>query len=350
LLEEKRRLLTRTLPLLLAGLILFLIYLYFIGFSNIIEAFSKVNLEIFLLAVLTTLIDVFLFTFTWQYLLKALSVKLHFSRALSYVLAGVFVDILIPAESVSGEISKIYFMNREGADVGKVTATLVIQRIYGMIITASTMLSACLILLTTTHLPGIIINLVLFFSGLTLIFLALILIFCLKKEFTEKIIKKVLGFLKRILPKRLNLQSWEKMVEKALNTFFPSLFILAKTPKKLLVSVVSAVSSWIFCLLTSQFVFYSLGHPISFPVVMLVYSLSMIIQSIPAGIPAEVGITEIVMSSLYASFGVNQALAAAATILIRFLTIWLKFTMGFIALQWVGIKIIVDKQKQIKQN
>ena len=135
------------------------------------------------------------------------------------------------------------------------------------------------------------------------------------------------------------------------NSPFPSLSFLAKTPKKLLVSIVSAVSSWIFCLLTSQFVFYSLGYyQISFSVVVVVYSLSMIVQSIPAGIPAEVGITEIVMSWLYVLFGVAPPFAATATILIRFLTVWLKFIMGFVALQWIGIRVIVNKQKQIKQN
>ncbi len=352
MLEEKRRLLTRTLPFLLAGLALFLIYLYFfIGFSNIIETFSKVDIGYFLLAALMTLIDISLFTFTWHYLLRAVSIKITFSKALAYVLTGIFVDILIPAESVSAEISKIYLMNRDGVDVGKVTATLVVQRIYGMIITASSIIFASsALLLMNYRLPSIIINLILLVSALTLVFLALILFFCIKKEFTGKVVRKILGFLKRILPKRLNIQTWEEMAEKALNTFFPSLAFLAKTPEKLLVSIISAVSSWIFCLLTSQFVFYSLGYWIDFPIVVIVYSLSMMVQSIPAGIPAEVGVTEIVMSSLYVLFCVPPPLAATATILIRFLTVWLKFIMGFIALQWVGIKVIVDKQKQIKQE
>ena len=353
LLEEKRRLLTRTVPFILAGLALFLIYLhFFVGFSNIIETFSKVNLGIFLIAVLMTLIDVSLFTFTWYYLLKAVSIEITFFKALAYILTGIFVDILIPAEAVSAEISKIYLMNKDGVDVGKVAATLVTQRIYGMVITASSMLFACLVLLLTSYpLPGMVVNLVLFASGLTLIFLVLILFFCVKKELTEKVVRKILGFLKRILPKRLNIQSLEEITENALNTFFPSLSFLAKTPKKLLVSIVSAVSSWIFCLLTSQFVFYSLGYyQISFSVVVVVYSISMIVQSIPAGIPAEVGITEIVMSWLYVLFGVAPPFAATATILIRFLTVWLKFIMGFVALQWIGIRVIVNKQKQIKQN
>ena len=77
---------------------------------------------------------------------------------------------------------------------------------------------------------------------------------------------------------------------------------------------------------------------------MIVYSLSIIVQYVPAGIPAEVGVTEIVMSSLYATFGVPLGVSAVATILIRFLTVWLKFILGFVALQWIGIKTITKGQ------
>jgi len=352
MLEEKRKILTRTIPFLLAGLILLLLYFYFfVGFSNIIDAFSKVNPGIFLLAVLACIIETLFFTFTWYYLLRTLSISISFPRALSYVLTGIFVDILIPAESVSAKVSKVYLMNQEGADVGKVTATLITQRIYGMIITAVSMLSACLILFITDYpLPSLILNLVLVVAGLTLVFLVLILIFCLRKEITERLVRGILRILRRIIPKRFDLRSWERMAESGLNTFFPSLAVLAKKPESLLISIFSAISSWIFHLLVSQFVFYSLGYQISFSIVVIVYSVSMIVQSIPAGIPAEVGVTEIVMSSLYGMFGVPLALSAAATILIRFLNVWLKFILGFIALQWVGVKIIVEKQKQIKQD
>lgn len=346
MLEEKRKILTKTIPFLLIGLALLLLYLYFIGFSNIIEAFSKVNPGIFALATLMTFIEIFLFTFTWHYLLRTLSIRISFPRAFSYVLTGIFVDILVPAESVSAEISKIYLMNQEGADIGKVTATLVIQRIYGMIITAVSIILACLGLFVIKYpLPSLVIYLVLVTVGLTFLFLTLLLIFCFRKELTEKVLGKILGFIRRIIPKRFDIQSWEKMVKKGLDTFYPSLAFLANKPRKLLVTILSAVASWIAYLLVSQFVFYSLGYPVSFLIIVVVYSLSTIIQSIPAGIPAEVGVTEIVMSSLYGMFGVPLAISAVATLLIRFLNVWLKFILGFIALQWVGIKIIVKKNR-----
>jgi len=343
MLEERRKILTRTVPLLLAGLLAFILYLYFVGFSNVIEAFARVNPSIFSVAVLAILFEVTLFTFTWHYLLRALSVKIKFLRALSYVLIGVFVDILIPAESVSGEISKVYLMNKDGKDVGKVTATLIIQRIYGMIIHVVTLAVACVGLFAINYpLPNPVVYLIWIATAITFVFLVLIFIFCFNQKLTKKLMNKILGFVKRIIPKRFDLKKWERIIEKGLDTFHSSFSYLLKSPKKLLISMSSAVLSWIFCLIVSQLVFFSLGYKISFMVVVAVYSLSIIVQSVPAGIPAEVGLTEIVMSSLYAMFGVPLGISAVATILIRFLTVWLKFILGFVALQWTGIKTITE--------
>ena len=111
--------------------------------------------------------------------------------------------------------------------------------------------------------------------------------------------------------------------------------------------MVFTLLSWLSSLLISSLVFVSLGYPIHFGIVMIVYSLSCAIQSIPVGIPAEMGLTEVVMISLYTAFlrgtpGVVDvgALSAAATFLIRILTVGLKLFIGFVAIQWVGAKAL----------
>jgi len=80
-------------------------------------------------------------------------------------------------------------------------------------------------------------------------------------------------------------------------------------------------------------------------IVSIVYSLSIIIQSMPAGIPSEVGVTEIVMSSLYAMFGVPLSVGTAATILVRLLTVWLRCILGLAALYLRGI----TTRKQVEE-
>jgi len=331
----------------LLGISIFILYLFFVDFSKIIEVFMKVNLVIFSIAVLATLLDITFFAFTWHYLLRALSVKVNFFRSLSYVLVGILVDIIVPAESVSGEVSKIYLMGKDGEDVGKVSATLIIQRVYGMVLHAATLAIACICMFMMNYsLPSPVVYFVEVTIGLTLLFLALIAALCSKRELTWKFLNKIVDFFSRIIPERFNIKGWERSAEKILNTFYSSLSFLLKSPAKMLISIFSAISSWTFCLLISKLVFYSLGSEVPFIIVAIVYSLSMIIQSMPAGIPSEVGVTEIVMSSLYAMFGVPLSVSTAATILVRLLTVWLRCILGLIALYWRG----VNYQKTDRRN
>jgi len=96
----------------------------------------------------------------------------------------------------------------------------------------------------------------------------------------------------------------------------------------------------------SFLVFVSLGYPIHFNFVIIVYSIRCAIRSIPLGVPAEVGVMEVLMTTLYSLFGVPIGISAAATVLIRVLTVWLRLFIGFMAVQWVGIKALVGSSHQ----
>jgi len=60
-----------------------------------------------------------------------------------------------------------------------------------------------------------------------------------------------------------------------------------------------------------------------------------------------VGVVEIVMTSLYGLLGVEAGIAAAATVLIRLLTVWLRIIIGFVAVQWIDLK---DLAKNLRQD
>ncbi|MFQ6087008.1 MAG: hypothetical protein ACE5OV_03200, partial [Candidatus Bathyarchaeia archaeon] len=77
----------------------------------------------------------------------------------------------------------------------------------------------------------------------------------------------------------------------------------------------------------------------------IVYSISIAVQTIPVGIPGEIGIVEILMTTLYTILlpdvpGVTPAIVTVATILIRALTLWAKLIISGVAVQWVGIKML----------
>ena len=61
--------------------------------------------------------------------------------------------------------------------------------------------------------------------------------------------------------------------------------------------------------------------------------------------PGEVGLVEIVMTSLYGLLGVPVGISAAATVLIRVLTVWFRLLLGFVAVQWIGIKALIGDSR-----
>ena len=85
----------------------------------------------------------------------------------------------------------------------------------------------------------------------------------------------------------------------------------------------------------------SLRFPVSWSVVLITSTIVLAVKSIPLGVPFEVGLPEITMTTLYISLGVPEGLAATATILTRLLTLWLRFFVGFIAQQWLELKPVL---------
>jgi uncharacterized protein (TIRG00374 family) len=80
-------------------------------------------------------------------------------------------------------------------------------------------------------------------------------------------------------------------------------------------------------------------------IIIVVFSLSVAIKSVPVGVPAEVGLPELVMAILYTQLGIPPEISAAVTILSRLASFWFKFAIGFVATQWFGIKAIMDGMK-----
>jgi len=347
---EKGLSLKRTVAFLLVGILIFLAYIYFfVGITEIVTVIKSVNLFYYGIAVTVLFLSMIINALTWQYFLRPLLVKVPFRKTFLFTWIGVFVDLLVPAESISGDASKVYLMTKEsGENTGKVVASVVSHRILAIIISLGSLVFSSIMLYTIQYeLPVFVLNLVLLIivgTGVTLFFLSLLV---LKETFTQRIIDAVLRFLAFASRGRLKIDSIRTKAKKALSVFHGSIAVLLKNPKNLVAPVFFSIVSWIFSIYISYLVFVSLGHPVDFVLITIVYSISVNIQSIPLGIPAEVGVVEIVMTSLYGLLGVEAGIAAAATVLIRLITVWLRIIIGFAAVQRIDLK---DLTKNLRQE
>jgi len=343
MLTERSSLIKRGIPLLLIGLSVFLFYLYFfVGIADIAVIIHRANLFYYSLAVIAVLVSMTFYSLTWQRLLSLLSIKTAPRKTLLFTWIGTFVDLLVPAESISGEISKIYLMSKSsGENAGKVVASVISHRILSMTVTLSGLIVGSVLFILRYEPSGLVLNLIIIVATGTAISLFLMCYLCLKEETTEKMIHWLIRFLAFISRGRWQLTRLRFKAQEMLKAFHEGIAILVRNPKSLAWPVALSIASWFFDVLVALLVFVSLGFQVSSSAILIVYSIGCALQTIPLGVPGEVGLIEIVMISLYTLLGIHPAISAAATVLTRVITLWFKLLLGYMAVQWVGIKVLM---------
>jgi uncharacterized protein (TIRG00374 family) len=336
------------------GLIVFFLYIYIfnVNILQIITIVKSVNLYFYLFAAILVMLDTFFFTLTWYFLLRFLSVKLSIAKAQLFVWFGIFIDTLIPAESISGEISKIYLVTKEqSGSTGKVTASIVVQRLIGMSANIIILLVGSALLLIEGHLFGLMLNLILFLVALTFVFLLLILLLCVKEQWTMRILDAVIVFAERISRGRWKLTKVREEALDAAKAFHDAMREFGQAPKKLFAPLTFSIVSWIISPAVFYLSFLSIGYTsISLGAILVICAIFTAAKSIPIGVPFEVGLPEITLTTLFIWVGVPSLTSATVTLLIRILTLWLRFFIGFGAQQWLGINAMSTLSTNNKIN
>lgn len=344
---EKRLLIKRGAPFLLISLLIFIVYLFFVGIENIVMVLQQIDPIYYSLAILSVLLNVFFYSLAWQSLLNLLSIKASFQKTFLYVWVGIFVDLLVPAESVSGEISRVYLMSKEKSEnAGKIVASVVSHRVLTMAITLGSLIigSAFFIL---KYEP--IVSVVIFITVIavcTTVSLALLVYLSLKKRTTGRIVDWIVHLLVRIFRGRWQLTRLKSQARKMLEAFHQGINVLGRRPKGLIWPVAFSIIAWFFNMLLTFLVFISLGeYGILLSAIIIVYSISAAIQGIPVGIPGMTGVVQIMMASLYTLLllpqGISHATTVTATMLVWIISFWFKLFVGFVAVQLVGIKTLM---------
>ncbi|MEM3161783.1 MAG: lysylphosphatidylglycerol synthase transmembrane domain-containing protein [Candidatus Bathyarchaeia archaeon] len=337
----------KTIILPLIGITAFIVYLYLfqVDIPEIIATVQRADPMMYFTAALMIFVEVFLYAMAWRSLLSFLSVKLSIMKSYLYVWYGTFMDIIIPAESVSGEISRLYLIIREkGNDVsGKVVASLVAHRLISMGMGVASLLIGIFMLIAEAPLDGFVFNLSIFLITITLLFTVLLILLCIKENWTLKIIDWVIGVVNRISRGKWKPTKIRENAVKLAGMFHSSIKAYGNAPKIVAVAITLSTLSWIAYLALCQLVFQALDIQVSWSIILVTQSIVAAVKAIPLGIPFEVGLPEITMTSLYVALGIPFGISATATILTRILAVWLKFFVGFTVQQWIEIRVMRKK-------
>jgi uncharacterized protein (TIRG00374 family) len=328
------------------GLVAFFLYIYVfqVDIPAIIATAQTADPILYVLAIALSVTEVFFYSVSWRVLLNFLQIKISVVKSYLFVWYSIFLDIIIPAESVSGEVVRVYLITREQGNTacGPAVASLVMHRLLGMAMNVVVLFAGIGLLFVEGQVSGLVLNLVLFLAAAITVILLLMIVFSFKEQWSLKVIDwlvRAARFLTRGKWKRLT-----KIREDACRItkeFHDSMMKFRRNPKPLAASLLGLAVTWILSLSVSYLVFLSLKTPVSWSVILITSAIVLAVKSIPVGIPFEVGLPEITMTTLYTSMGIPAGISATATILNRIITLWLRFFIGLTAQQWLDLKPVI---------
>jgi uncharacterized protein (TIRG00374 family) len=343
--STKPKVTRKTVLLPVIGLVAFFLYIYLfkVDIPEIIATAQRADSMLYFLAILISLAEIFFYAVSWRTLLNYLYVKISVIKSYLFVWYGIFLDIIIPAESVSGEVCRMYLVTREQSGTGgKVVASLVMHRLLGMGINVVALVMGISLLLGETQINELIFNLILFFTVAIAAILLLLMLLSFKETLSLKVINALIRLGDFLTRGRWNVfNKVKEEANKSARMFHDSMQEYRHKPQALAVSLFFLALNWTCSLSIPYMVFLSLGFPVSWSVVLITSAIVVAIKSIPIGVPFEVGLPEITMTTLYVGLGVPVEISATVTILSRIITLWLRFFIGFLAQQWLELKPIL---------
>jgi glycosyltransferase 2 family protein len=338
----------------LLGLIGFFLYIYIfqVDLLGILETARSVNPILYFIAIICGLMEVLFYTVSWRMLTNHLNIKMTLKKAFLYVWYGLYVDIIVPAESISGEVARAYLLARDQCGIfGKVVASLFMHRLLGMVMNVIALIIGISLLLLEGRVNSIIVNFIVFIGAGITIAIAALTVLSLKLVWMLKIIDFSTRIVERLFRGKWTLAKLREEAFQMTDHFHTAMTEYSRSLKPLAKSFFYLSITWFFSLSVPYVVFQALGYPISWSILLITAAIVLAVKSIPIGIPFEVGLPEAVMTTLYFSMGIPASIAATATILSRIITLWFRFFVGFGAQQLLELKpVITTKTTEMEKT
>jgi uncharacterized protein (TIRG00374 family) len=314
--------------LILLGLGIYLAYLRYLGLGEVAESLGDVNPTLFFAALVFSLMMVAFNALSWKRVAEELDCGCGPSlRDLFQIyLASIFMNNLLPSGGFSGETARIYFLgkidggSRFDASFASVAASRIITAapfILGMVLglaylifryqVPSWALTTCFAMTVLTVSVGFV------FVGI-----------CFEERWLQRMVGFVVKPFERIFHRELD----REVCSGAVSGFLAKMLLLRHNSRALLESFVWAFAGWL-CLEAVAFAsFRSLGVEVSPLAIFAVYSVIVVFQTLPLGLPGGVGLVDILMTALFSAVGASIYDAAAVTILIRLVQLWFLALLG----------------------
>ncbi|RDD54265.1 MAG: UPF0104 family protein [Candidatus Korarchaeota archaeon NZ13-K] len=307
--EEIPRIGKKNFLLITVGIALTLPLLMTFDVRSAAERMASMGLTSVALAFASIHLGVLFYNLGWYFLLRR---RVPFKDVFLIGWTSLFINLLIPAASTTGEVARVYFVTkRSDITAAEALSSVVAHRVI-MIIPFLVSVTLGFSYLVSLGLDG---NSLVVAVPITLLALAFYLMY--KFSMREDYVRRLIKLLERIL--RRNLDS----LEKSARDYSRSFRHLMSERGLLLITTLCAFLNWLFDMLPIFIYFEALGHKIDPLLGILIYSVSIILILIPIGIPGNMGVREWVMTSLLVLMGLSGGDALALTLASSTITVFL---------------------------
>jgi hypothetical protein len=318
----------KTAVLIIIGLAIYLGYLYLVGFDAVKDVLLRADYWYLGLAMAVALLANAFHTAGWWVYLKDKGYRISFFKAYQTYLASIFFVNLLPTMAVSGEASKVYFVQKStpGSRFDKTLATCVISRALEIMPIAAGAAIGVLYLAFFYGMPLWATTFCLFVA-LAMATLAVVGIFV---AMNNALLRSLSGSGFRLLGRllRKDLSARAEHFDVVITQFDASLKDITSKKMLVAVSLILIFMAWCLDVSVAYIAFVAIGYPVAPVLVVTVFSVMVILQMLPIFLPGGIGLVDIVMTTLYMTAGIPKEAAAGATIMVRFVTLWFLTTAG----------------------
>jgi len=306
---------------LIIGLSVYVLYIYYIGFDEVLKTLSNIGfLEISLFIILTIFV-IFLHSFTWYLLIKEYSTesKITFKNIFGIVVIALFSGYVVPVGAVTEvmriTLSIIKYKIRSSVAI----ASVIIHRLY---ISSSALILFFIIFTLRAYLKGIY---SLSYGELIIVSAYMILVvspnLSILGFMSTGIFKKILDRVKQFI---------EKKVVRRRTTFDPEIFVrdhIIYVRKSLfsintILTYIVSIAEWFFLSLAVYVLMYGFVGKLEDPLysVMSAIVFQMIYWIMPLSFIGSLGIADFILTLSLQVIGLTPHLATSLVILYRTMT------------------------------
>ena len=334
------------------GLLVFALYLYFfVGFGKIVLVLRGVNPEqyalFYSLAISSIIIGNLFWAASWRSVLRTLSVNISLKNAFLYFWTGYFVDLVVPCETVCGEVTRLYLVHREtNQNLGAIAAGGITNRIVAYIIVVAGVYTSAVLLFFKSNVSLFILTfLILVLVGASA-YLAVLIYLAFSERAASRISSLGVKLLRIIRPKKYRSNNLSTETMENLAAFYKGFKTFRENPRHLVKPLVFMTLSFLINLLAYVLVFFALGiqsQPFTFFII--IYFIAGSITDVAASF--SVGTLDILLASIFILYGLNPALSGITAGLVRSVTFWFPLILGYVIVQIVGTKkLLAPKPKK----